>query len=69
VVIGCDAVIGMIIPDRRKDTHSMEFACFASDWCPAPARAPDDTTIFAVGDVHGCVAQFNAMTTLMRERA
>lgn len=68
-MIGCAAVIGMTNRVEWKDTLSMEFACFASDWCPAPARAPDDTTIFAIGDVHGCAAQFNAMTALIRDRA
>lgn len=47
----------------------MDLTCFASEWRPAPASAPDDTTLFAIGDIHGCAAQFTVMTALMRELA
>ena len=45
----------------------MDLTLFASEWCPAPARAPDDTAIFAVGDMHGCLAHVDAMLALMKE--
>lgn len=34
---------------------------FASDWEAAPRPAPPGTTLLAVGDVHGCSAQLEAL--------
>lgn len=37
----------------------------ASPWEPAPAATPPGTTILAVGDVHGCAAQLDALVTVL----
>ena len=34
---------------------------FASGWEPAPRRTSPDTTLLAIGDVHGCAAHLDAM--------
>ena len=38
---------------------------FVSDWETAPRRTLPATTLLAVGDVHGCLAQFAAMRSLL----
>lgn len=42
--------------------------CTESPWEPAPARTPAATTLFAIGDIHGCSAQLEAMLFVL-ERA
>jgi serine/threonine protein phosphatase 1 len=38
---------------------------FASRWEPAPRRTPPDTTLLAIGDVHGCAAHLDAMLVVL----
>lgn len=45
----------------------MDLTFFASEWCPSPARAPEGTTIFAIGDMHGCLGKVDAMLAFMKE--
>ncbi|MEZ5864606.1 MAG: metallophosphoesterase family protein [Geminicoccaceae bacterium] len=40
---------------------------FRSDWEPAPRAAPPGATLLAIGDVHGCPAQLDAMLAVLAE--
>ena len=39
----------------------MQLYAFTSAWEPAPRATPEGTTLLAVGDVHGCSAQLDAL--------
>lgn len=51
----------------ENEGASMDLTFFASEWCPAPTPAPDDAVIFAIGDMHGCLAHVDAMLALAKE--
>ena len=38
-----------------------DFNLFISAWEPAPARLPDDTCVWAIGDIHGHLRHFEAL--------
>ena len=54
-------------PDTANAAHAAHakgerpLYAFRSDWEPGPRRTPPDTTLLAVGDVHGCAAHLDAL--------